>query len=442
MAQFKNITKPSYRLNSEILNEDRIYIHTNPQNFINTYQSLEIDAHINAMAVDAKKELNDKIWEFEIKCSNIANKIMWENGSLEFFWKRIQQIVSSMDDIFVPTSPFQVAGKKGMSKKNLEQFTRAWNKAATNFINLAKDALKKTSKVTIDNKEMYKTKLTNLEARVKKYKQLVRDKQFKEAYYLMTNKDEEGKSKWWFSADSQDFGWLLEPIQAYIIEDAIQELADSSDILFGWKVGVTGAKMQLADYKIELQGEEIGVNLKFNDTSYTINRAFKLENNRLWKEFFYSYYNYFVFKNMNKKAKTDEINIDKIRRKMIVSFYYEWLWKVLLGEEWEKPPVFVVFRNNFIPTLNLIKEFVDKWDKIINNGTLVSDFNSSPKQSFNTKDIWDKKSEYLTKARTSWIDINYFDIYKYIEELLPIYDFDESITFTYYINKGKIKNAK
>lgn len=434
--------KPSYRLNSEILNEDRIYIHTNPQNFINTYQALEIDAHMNTMAVEARKKLNDKIWEFEIKCSDIADKIMWENGSLEFFGKRIQQIISSINNIFVPTSVFQVTNKKWKSKNNLKLFAIKWNQAATHFIKLAKEALKNTSKITVDNKEMYETKLSSLEKRVKNYKQLVKNKEFEKAYYLMTNKDEETwKSKGWFSASSQEFGWLLEPIQAYIIQDAIKEMTEF-DILSEWKVSVTGAKMQLADYKIELKGEEVGINLKFNDTSYTINRAFKMENNRLWREFFYSYYNYFVFKNMNKKGWVDEINIDKIRRKMITAFYYEWLWKVLMWEEWEKPPVFVVFRNNFIPTLTLIKDFVNKWDKIVNNGTLVSDFDSAPKWSFNTKEIWNKKSEYLTKARTAWIEINYLDIYNYIKEILPIYDFNESITFTYYINKGKIKNGK
>ena len=57
----KDSKKPSYKLNSEILNKDRIYIHTNPQNFINTYQELEIDAHMNTMAVKAREKLNDKI---------------------------------------------------------------------------------------------------------------------------------------------------------------------------------------------------------------------------------------------------------------------------------------------------------------------------------------------------------------------------------------------
>lgn len=152
-----------------------------------------------------------------------------------------------------------------------------------------------------DSMISYKNTLSSLEKTYDSYIKLINASQnnpekIKEAYDIISRNKSTGEET--TAAWITSLGWLLEPIEAKVIQDALKELGD---------VEVVGSAGKLTDYKITMNGNNVGINLKMSKDNYNIKRSFKIQDilHDFINQYYYIYYNYSIFSNMYKRGQSN-----------------------------------------------------------------------------------------------------------------------------------------
>lgn len=445
---FKKYNKSKY-LNfdkmAEVVIQDPIYIHHNPNNFIKTYETLKLENELINIEKNQLERLKEARQIFETDSKRVIQIVLGE-GNLDKARERLTETTKDIrnEKIFLPKRlTLSEKGKNNKTDVTDKDKLKEWASILQAFINKAQSSLDNFANLTKENKDSYQFPINDMIIWLRHYNKLIDDDKIDAAYEFI--KSSKGAGKWVFRFNKKTWkneelktlpirtaqGKGFEPLEAEIMKT----LGDNIDVL------LTGSDNKLTDYAISANGESIGVNLKISDTSYNIDRAITIQdcvtdehgnkNDGLINTYFYVYYNYSVFSNMREKS----WDMWKINRALIKSMTYEGLRKIFIGEWEDYLPIFISFRGEFFPTIQAIDAYIEKTKNSLGKeeGDLVASFD---KFLFDRHKLWEEKKKVLKKYKNH---VWYVEMYEEVKKYLPHVFKDKGVTYTFYITKDTIK---
>ena len=433
--QWKNRKKEKYSAIGLVKNNP-IYLHNSPYNFLNTYQEIMRDnpfqGEINKQhAIITKDLLNLKKEE-----DKFVNK-MWLKSSIGLlnFLNEIFKDISKW--ITTPTKFSDVTNPKTDKEKH-RTFCEEWKKSSKKFLHLVIEGYKEFCN---DPNSRYATELNRLFKIYRKYWELIREEKYKEAYDLISKSSDQHR---------QIEGWLFELLKARQVSEKMEELVANKAIekLEKPSIKVVGKEEEIADIQVEWEDLSFSLNLKLNDTSYSLTRAIRPSDilrdtkDKVINQFYYLFYNM-----SNLAYANNDAGLWKILNLLGQIFVYNGLHRILITNNWQDPipnkdlPLFVVFRDEFVLTRKLLETYTKmvRWDSFnyIDIERIRTNIKNDSGKSLLLQ-ILERKEHRLWFIEGENEENTYKLLYDAVQDLLPDINKAPSIKYTFYINKNKV----
>lgn len=417
---------------------DRVYLHNSPENFINTYQEI---IKRNPFENEVKKQ--KKVVQEDLKLLDKEGKIMankfWKKG-MKTLVKYLNKTFNNFGSWFITPTKLTKPPKDYLWDK-IQYFCDVFYDTSRAFFKKAWEAFEDFS---IEPDSRYATEFNNLDKLYNEYHKLMLAWEYQQAYDLISKTMKRRR---------QLEGWLFELIMGKEISDkmydGVMKIAEKEiDKILSPKVSVVGSEEKITDINILLGEETFGINLKLNDTSYSISRAMYFDKDAtqdIIRQFYYLYYNM-----SNLAGAENQINLTPILEYLRLVFAYRGLHEIFVENNWWKKtvasgglPLFVVFQNNFVSTYELMERYKKKIDKneinFIDIKSTITNTKDPSWRSILTRilNIKDRYAGYVGFEKS--MEENYLGLYEAVKELLPSVPKKASVTYTFYIDKRKVE---